>query len=407
MRVCFLVPELSRSGGVGVVLRHARHLREEHGFEVDLVGPGEPGGGGRYDVAVATWWATADRLYRLDAARRAVLVQSLEQQWYRADEEADRLAAALPLSLPVSFIAVSQALRDAVARLRPDAPCHLVRNGIDKDLFRPRPPRDRAGGPLRVLVEGQPTIWLKGVADAVRAVRRMREPAHLTVVSLRPDGTEDLGADVVRTGLAPSEMADAYADADVVLKLSRVEGLGLPALEAMHMGVPCVVTPYTGHSDYLVHGRNGVVVEFDDEPGTAGWLDLLARDRALLERLGGEAARTAEAWPDPAGSAALLAGALRAIADAEPPPVDDALAGIVERVRLAGELARNREGALRWHAGALAEARAGMDEYARAYHECERMLDEARRRDAALNSSLLYRVLRRARRTARVDPLWP
>ena len=38
-------------------------------------------------------------------------------------------------------------------------------------------------------------------------------------------------------------MAALYAEHDVLLKLSRFEGLGLPVLEAFHVGRPCVVTP--------------------------------------------------------------------------------------------------------------------------------------------------------------------
>src|SRR3712207_8479845 len=63
-----------------------------------------------------------------------------------------------------SFIAVARWMRDLVAELRPDAACEVVLNGIDKSVFSPR---DHAPsiGPLRVLVEGQPSLWFKGVQD--------------------------------------------------------------------------------------------------------------------------------------------------------------------------------------------------------------------------------------------------
>ena len=396
MRVAFVLPDLSRSGGVGVVLEHARRLEADHGFDMELVTPAEARGR-RCDVAIATWWTTAEALYALDATHRAIFLQSLEYQWYRPDEAADMLPASLTLSLPVTYLAVSEGLRTALERLRPDAACQVVPNGVDKDVFTPASEPRRHEGALRVLVEGQPTIWLKGVQDAVRAVRAMSEPVHLTVAALEPDGTEDLGADTVRTGLSPGEMADLYRDSDVLLKLSRVDGLGLPAIEAMHCGVPCIVTPFTGQSDYVRHGDNGLVVEFDDQPGTTAWLDTLARDHALRERLAAGALDTAAGWPSPADSSARLAEALRQIASTPPPAPEPAMADVLARVGVATELARIRDGELRWHEEALATAR-------RHVREVDLNRD---REHAALNGSPLYRVLRMARRTARRDPPLP
>ena len=52
-------------------------------------------------------------------------------------------------------------------------------------------------------------------------------------------------------------MAGEYARSDVVLKLSRVEGMFGPPLEGFHRGATCVVTPVTGHDEYVEHGWNG------------------------------------------------------------------------------------------------------------------------------------------------------
>ena len=58
-----------------------------------------------------------------------------------------------------------------------------------------------------------------------------------------------------------------------------------PPLEGFHMGATCVTTEVTGHEEYVEHGVNALVCDWDDPRGTARQLDLLARDRVLLHRL--------------------------------------------------------------------------------------------------------------------------
>lgn len=339
MRVAFLTQDLQLSGGVGVVVAHAAQLARAHGFDVTLVvtaRQAEPdwsfqglehlhvvglddARAMRFDVAVATWWETTDALFELDAARYAYFVQSLEDRFYEP-EEPERLAAALTLDLPVRFITEARWIARAIERLHPGgAPVLLVRNGIAKDVFvAPDEIVPRLHGPLRVLVEGSRAIAFKGVDEALAAVAQCAEPVEVTLVS--PDAT-GAGAHADRVvGPVPwPQMAGLYAEHDVVLKLSRVEGMFGPPLEGFHLGATCVVTPVTGHEEYVEHRRNGWVVDWDDPRGSARALDLLARDRGLLHELRCGALATARAWPSWEQQGAVMALALRRIA-AEPPP---------------------------------------------------------------------------------------
>jgi hypothetical protein len=108
-------------------------------------------------------------------------------------------------------------------------------------------------------------------------------------------------------------MASLYAESHVVLKLSRVEGMYGPPLEGFHLGATAVTTAVTGHEEYLRHGWNGLLVEWDDVRGTARALDLLGRDRALLHFLRLNALRTAVAWPSWEQQGAVMAAILRRI----------------------------------------------------------------------------------------------
>jgi hypothetical protein len=108
-------------------------------------------------------------------------------------------------------------------------------------------------------------------------------------------------------------MSELYARSDVVLKMSSVEGMFGPPLEGFHRGATCVVTPVTGHDEYVVHGWNGLVTEWDDPRGTARALDLLAADRRLLHFLRTNAVETARAWPSWDQSGQFMAAALNRI----------------------------------------------------------------------------------------------
>jgi glycosyltransferase involved in cell wall biosynthesis len=271
-----------------------------------------------FDIVVSTWWETAYAAFQLRARRHASFVQSLEDRFYPPDDP-DRLAASLTLDLPVAFITEASWIRDILADLRPDATCHLVRNGIDKDVFAPVERVEPRDGPLRILVEGYASTWFKGVNDAIAAVREMEEPHHLTVVAPDRTGLDDRGADVTVGPVPAREMARLYGESDVVLKLSRIEGMYGPPLEGFHRGATCVTTEVTGHEEYIRHGENALIVDWDDLRGTARQLDLLAKDRDLLLALRRGALETARAWPSWDEASVGMAHALLAIAQAPPP----------------------------------------------------------------------------------------
>src|SRR3954447_22835988 len=101
MRVCFLVPGLSPSGGIGVVREHARRLRDDHGVETTVVVTADVEAlEGDWDVALATWWTTISALGHVRAARRGVLVQGFDPLHYRPEELADAIAATAALAAP-------------------------------------------------------------------------------------------------------------------------------------------------------------------------------------------------------------------------------------------------------------------------------------------------------------------
>jgi glycosyltransferase involved in cell wall biosynthesis len=353
VKVAFLVNDLQLSGGIGVVVRHARGLVSEHGFDVSLVLVRDwdlPHWSGyddlphlhvisleeardqRFDVAVATWWETTFSLFTVPAERYAYFVQSLEDRFYEHDQ-AERIGAGLTIDLPVAFITEARWIQRTLAQLRPDAPCHFVRNGIDKEVFAsPEAVTPNVSEPLRILIEGDPTVWFKGVPEAAAAAMAVSQPRRVTVVTGQPQAI-GTNVDRVVTHVPHREMANLYADTDVVLKLSRVEGMFGPPLEGFHMGATCVTTEVTGHDEYIEHGHNALLVDWDDRTGTTRQLELLAKDRRLLHELRCNALATARGWPDWNQSTQFMALALRRVATSKQPDATRAAAAMMADLR--------------------------------------------------------------------------
>jgi glycosyltransferase involved in cell wall biosynthesis len=333
VRICFLLNDLRLSGGVGVVLEHGRRLQARDDFDVTVAVLGQPDdhwahyrldgvevrayeelGGEQFDLAIGTWWDTVYRLFELRADHYVYFLQSLEDRFYEKGHPY-RQAAAITYDLPVTFITEARWIANLMAELRPDARCMYVRNGIDKHAFGSLPaPQPRLDGPLRIVIEGYHDAWFKDVDGACAAAASMSEPRHVTYVDSSGEAPASIAADRVVGPLSPAEMAAVYGESDVLLKLSRVEGMFGPPLEAFHAGATCVVTPVTGHDEYIRHNWNALVVDWDDTRGCARALDLLARDRRLLHFLRRNAYDTAKGWPDWGQANEFMALALRSIA---------------------------------------------------------------------------------------------
>jgi hypothetical protein len=172
----------------------------------------------------------------------------------------------------------------------------------------------------------------------------MQQPATVTLAAHDLDNAEEAALEVTPDRIVSEQigagMAELYREHDVLLKLSRFEGFGLPVLEALHTGTPVITTPYTGHDALVDDWVNGLVVDFDDQAGTAAALDLLAGDRDLLARLGTGAVESMRGWPSSDDTAERFEAALERLLERGPAPPDAALDGLMKRRLATTALAR-------------------------------------------------------------------
>ncbi len=179
--------------------------------------------------------------------------------------------------------------------------------GVDADLFRP----DRGTADWRArLTGGHPD------ATIILSVGRLATEKHLDALALALPQLE--GCHVSLVGAGPAEerlraafaglpatfvgplygtdLAAAYASADIFAFPSTTETLGLVALEAMAAGLPVVGARSGGIPDLVTDGETGLLFDPDTAEDLARQLGVLAADPTLRRRLGGAGRRRAEGW---------------------------------------------------------------------------------------------------------------
>lgn len=179
----------------------------------------------------------------------------------------------------------------------------VIYNGIDTQIFKPRPAIQREA--QRLISTASADQPLKGGVHLINAFAQLRE-SHpeitLTLIGkLKSDGiTAQLIdqhnlADAIdfHSDLSADEIVDLYARASIAVVPSEYEGFGLPAGEAMACGLPLVST--TGGALPEVVGDAGVLVPPGDPNALAHAIDSLLRDPIRREKLGREARAHIEA----------------------------------------------------------------------------------------------------------------
>src|SRR5262249_56640068 len=75
------------------------------------------------------------------------------------------------------------------------------------------------------------------------------------------------------------EVRRVLRDFDVLLKLSRVEGVFGPPLEMFSQGGTAICSAVSGSDEYMMHGRNCLLVDRLNERRAVRYLALLNEDR--------------------------------------------------------------------------------------------------------------------------------
>jgi glycosyltransferase involved in cell wall biosynthesis len=224
-----------------------------------------------------------------------------------------RYCKRLALRLADTVTVNSTATAAAVAALAPDA-CRVERIPMGATGAAVSASRDRSGaldGPVLVFV-GR-LVPDKGVADLLRAVRRLRERFPGAVAHVIGDGPEraSLEREARELGIAgcvhflgwlsQDEVQRQLRSADIFVGPSRpgedgtLEGQGLALAEAMLAGIPVVATAVGGIPDAIRDEETGLLVPPGRPDAIAQAVCRLLDDRELAGRLAGSARALAQA----------------------------------------------------------------------------------------------------------------
>jgi glycosyltransferase involved in cell wall biosynthesis len=132
-------------------------------------------------------------------------------------------------------------------------------------------------------LEGPICIPFKGMADAYAAIAGL--DCEIWIVSSAGKPPADWKYDRLFMSVPFAEMKHIYSACDIFLKMSRVEGFFGPPMEAMACGCAVVVGKVTGYDEYIVAGRNALVVEQGDVAAARTAVQRLLADGRLREDL--------------------------------------------------------------------------------------------------------------------------
>lgn len=343
MKVNFVIPFIGKTGGIAVVLEHARGLRAlghdaavyypllpyreymdggtspwrkclpgrlkplagnlaRYRREVPWAGPGSPVRPVPWiadcflrdaDATVATAGATAYSVAALSGAKGAKLyfIQHYESWTY------DRALVDASYRLPLDLVTISPWLTELMEREFGRKVRAEVHNGIDLGFFRPPASRDWSRPSILMMYHELEWKGSREGLEALAAVHARHPEVPIRAFGLGPFPGAPPYLEYHRDP-SPEALRSLYQGAHIFLSPSHLEGWGLPAVEALACGCALVATR-TGCIPVLSDGGNMIAVEPKDSRALEAALESLVSDpsraRALAERGLGTVARFT--WP--------------------------------------------------------------------------------------------------------------
>ena len=239
--------------------------------------------GGRERVASLSFCYSAD-MVNMFCRRQAVIGSSVRGNLlviYRMDYGVPAIPLAmLHLSALRAFdhvVAMTGAMAEQVRFYSSRQPT-VIGNFVDEEPLESYRRMLPNKGPLRYVFLGsltprkRPMVLLHAISELVRE----EVDVHLDIIGEGPM-RKQMEVEIARLGLGESVVLhghlpvpfDLVAQADALVLPSSSEGVSRGSLEALHLGVPCVLRDIDGNDELVQPGENGILFKLEEELASA------------------------------------------------------------------------------------------------------------------------------------------
>jgi glycosyltransferase involved in cell wall biosynthesis len=171
-------------------------------------------------------------------------------------------------------VVMTEAMANQVLRFTGGSRVSIIGNFVDEHRLERFRTVGRHDGPLRFVFLGSLTERKQPLA-LVHAIARLRQNGIDACAQLIGDGPMEgtlrrqieiygLNGEVTLRGFLPNPY-DAVAECDALVLPSLSEGLSRACMEAMHLGVPCVLRAVDGNQELMQSGVSGVLFDDDEQ----------------------------------------------------------------------------------------------------------------------------------------------
>lgn len=300
-RIVFFIPSIKYSGGLRVILKHAKML-QRHGNDVTLfnedisqqninslegipvINKADTLVEGHIDIAVATLWTT---LYTIILTLPRVkiikyLVQNFETDFYQQGDTHTRVIANATYNmqnLNIEYTTISKWCQYWLENKFEIKNVKYAPNGIDLNLFKYKK-RKNNDEKIRILIEGNQDYY-KNVDESFKIANQLdKNLFEVWYVSYSGKPKKWYKLDKFISSVPFDKMPEIYQQCDILLKSSILESFSYPPLEMLACGGFVVVRLNEGNKEYI---NDDIAFTYTDPSEAVKFLKSIKSKKQLID----------------------------------------------------------------------------------------------------------------------------
>jgi len=239
------------------------------------------------DAVIAIGWQTVKQVYQLPAecGRKYYFLQSFETYFGNTKKVLETY------HLPLIKMAVSQWIINELSAINEIAEGPLG-NSINRDEFFIK--NENSNRPIDIMMLYHPAR-IKGAKDALSVLKTLKKQyTDLKTTLIAARQPVHFIPSWINLIIRPSieTLRELYNKSKVFLHTSRLEGWGLPVMEAMACGCAIVACQNRGVMEYLIHDTNALLAPIGDRKTLLSQLNQLLQDAHHREKLAKQGLKT-------------------------------------------------------------------------------------------------------------------